>query len=428
MAINKLIIENSSGNVGIGTTNPLDSLHIHGGNAVRIKNSSTYARLDLGTANNRFFVQAEGGVFNGWGIYQDDPSSGAGWKLVVNTAGNVGVGLTNPYTRLHVTGGAIGQSTTDFVVNSAGTIVYMRTGASTGNTYGLIQAANTGDTVGASLVLNQFGGNVGIGTTNPYSQLHLTGDVTMGSGSNARPAFKISNWGYSSGYRVLMIGSASNTYTTSNTGAVTVAFNYDPSSNPNGSFTGDGGEILFRRGTRFLTPNAADTGFDSSFILSDGQIDLVGGKIKFPATQVASSDANTLDDYEEGTYTPTVVVSSGTPTYDYQEGYYTKIGRQVFGGGIIGISNSNALSGTISVSLPFTIAAGTFGYTGGAVSDGSGWTFPIGSGYYSVFLHASPGNAHLDYIGVGSSAAAVSYTASGVGSSWYFRFSFSIRV
>lgn len=49
--------------------------------------------------------------------------------------------------------------------------------------------------------------------------------------------------------------------------------------------------------------------------------------ITFPATQVASTDGNTLDDYEEGTFTPTVV---GTATYTVQVGRYVKIGNRVF--------------------------------------------------------------------------------------------------
>jgi hypothetical protein len=53
--------------------------------------------------------------------------------------------------------------------------------------------------------------------------------------------------------------------------------------------------------------------------------------ITFPATQVASSDANTLDDYEEGTFTPTIsgTTSAGTGTYTTQFGRYTKVGRVV---------------------------------------------------------------------------------------------------
>jgi len=52
-----------------------------------------------------------------------------------------------------------------------------------------------------------------------------------------------------------------------------------------------------------------------------------GSGISFPATQSASSDVNTLDDYEEGTFTPAI---GGTATYTAQTGNYTKIGRQVF--------------------------------------------------------------------------------------------------
>ena len=56
-----------------------------------------------------------------------------------------------------------------------------------------------------------------------------------------------------------------------------------------------------------------------------------GAGISFPATQVASSDANTLDDYREGTFTPTIVGATvaGTGTYITQIGRYTKIGRMV---------------------------------------------------------------------------------------------------
>jgi hypothetical protein len=56
------------------------------------------------------------------------------------------------------------------------------------------------------------------------------------------------------------------------------------------------------------------------------------GQIKFPATQNASADANTLDDYEEGTFTPTIsFVTPGnlTVVYSTQVGEYTKIGRDV---------------------------------------------------------------------------------------------------
>ncbi len=62
-----------------------------------------------------------------------------------------------------------------------------------------------------------------------------------------------------------------------------------------------------------------------------GSYDNTGVGIKFPATQSASSDANTLDDYEEGTWTPAVRGSGTAGTYQLSiaEGAYVKIGRQV---------------------------------------------------------------------------------------------------
>jgi hypothetical protein len=56
-----------------------------------------------------------------------------------------------------------------------------------------------------------------------------------------------------------------------------------------------------------------------------------GAGITFPATQSASTDANTLDDYEEGTWTPRLAdaASGGTSNTSGSSGWYTKIGNQV---------------------------------------------------------------------------------------------------
>lgn len=84
-----------------------------------------------------------------------------------------------------------------------------------------------------------------------------------------------------------------------------------------------------------------------------GLVDLSGaaaGQIKFPASQNASADANTLDDYEEGTWTPSL---GGTATYAVQIGTYTKTGRSAecfwrLNCSGIGTGSTNAMSG-----LPF---------------------------------------------------------------------------
>ena len=99
-------------------------------------------------------------------------------------------------------------------------------------------------------------------------------------------------------------------------------------------------------------------------------INLTGGQITFPATQSASANANTLDDYEEGTWTPVVTGSSTNPTitYNLQAGTYTKIGNLVNVSIQLGMTRTGG-TGNWQVSLPFTAAAGNY-YAGsiGAVS------------------------------------------------------------
>ena len=56
-----------------------------------------------------------------------------------------------------------------------------------------------------------------------------------------------------------------------------------------------------------------------------------GAGITFPATQSASSDANTLDDYEEGTWTPLVQNASATESASAgANGTYVKVGKMVY--------------------------------------------------------------------------------------------------
>jgi len=91
-----------------------------------------------------------------------------------------------------------------------------------------------------------------------------------------------------------------------------------------------------------------------------------GSGITFPASQSASSDANTLDDYEEGTWTP--VQGGGLTVVGAfsSSGRYTKIGRSVsISGRINGATSIATTAGTIMMTgLPFTVleaaAIGTF--------------------------------------------------------------------
>jgi hypothetical protein len=88
-----------------------------------------------------------------------------------------------------------------------------------------------------------------------------------------------------------------------------------------------------------------------------------GAGITFPATQSASTDANTLDDYEEGTFTATLTASTPPTTPVTTTATYTKVGRIVTV--TINFSNVNTTgaSGALSITgLPFSaldVAIGT---------------------------------------------------------------------
>lgn len=95
-----------------------------------------------------------------------------------------------------------------------------------------------------------------------------------------------------------------------------------------------------------------------------GLLTLTGGQAAFPATQIPSADPNTLDDYEEGTWTPTI--SFATPgdlsvVYSTQSGRYTKVGRAYLFDATVSTSTFTytTATGTLRISgLPLAPASG----------------------------------------------------------------------
>jgi len=81
-----------------------------------------------------------------------------------------------------------------------------------------------------------------------------------------------------------------------------------------------------------------------------------GAGITFPATQSASSDVNTLDDYETGTWTPALKFGGGTTglTYKNTRGIYTKIGSLVTIHGFFELTAKGSSSGSATITLPFS--------------------------------------------------------------------------
>jgi hypothetical protein len=77
------------------------------------------------------------------------------------------------------------------------------------------------------------------------------------------------------------------------------------------------------------------------------------GQIQFPATQNASSNANTLDDYEEGSWAPTI---TNADSYSVQVGRYVKIGKLVYINADIICTYTNTGSTNVKIGgLPFVI-------------------------------------------------------------------------
>jgi hypothetical protein len=214
----------STGNVGIGTTSPVEKLDVRGG-----------AYIDGGTNNNTYdatlYVTAASS--NDWGIFVSKPShdygiisqvgNGASYGLSVYDGtthnfvvkgngttliqGNVGIGTTAPGTNLEIT--TAGSSTTVYPlsltnpVNEPGTVggAGIRFSTSSGpggagneaNKYSSIEAfdvnnygsnsglsftTSLGYTKTKSMVIDR-NGNVGIGTTTPGGRFSVIGTISQ---------------------------------------------------------------------------------------------------------------------------------------------------------------------------------------------------------------------------------------------------------
>src|SRR3990167_7509398 len=131
------------------------------------------------------------------------------------------------------------------------------------------------------------------------------------------------------------------------------------------------------------TSIASQTGTGTKFVVdtsptiatpSINTINLTGGQIAFPATQAASANANTLDDYEEGTWTP--IDSSGASlTLTTAVGSYVKIGQMVFIA--FDVQYPSTVNGSQAVlgGRPFTTAA---------PANGGAWTGRTGYSSYTT--------------------------------------------
>ena len=99
----------------------------------------------------------------------------------------------------------------------------------------------------------------------------------------------------------------------------------------------------------------------TSALYNAGDVQLNSNGVTFPATQSASGNANTLDDYEEGTWTPSWSGGLTGVTYgSVRDGYYRKIGSVAhIWFGIMTNGLTVTASGLSLTGLPFTAASGS---------------------------------------------------------------------
>ena len=188
-----------------------------------------------------------------------------------------------------------------------------------------------------------------------------------------------------------------------------------------GGYTGNQGGLDIRTSNNYIVlsdgaGNPLISTYNGGTTALKGAIPNAGIGITFPATQSASSDANTLDDYEEGTFTPTI---GGTSiVYTNQVGSYTKVGRMVYIQGYIAIG-SGSPTGVIN-NLPFTSMSGGSAFSMGVniyFSNGS-TTFPVGT--TQIVTYIAPNNTSVNINAQGSTINAQAFSSLSSTVSLYF--------
>jgi len=202
--------------------------------------------------------------------------------------------------------------------------------------------------------------NVGIGTVSPTAKLDVSGaakstsmslngvaigDYNLYSGMVTR----VSNGG---GIGINSANSTDNAYIYFGSGTTSGA-------QQSAAIGRIGGDVL-----SFLTAGAERARFNSTgaFVLAGGSTSANGIGIAFPATQSASSNVNTLDDYEEGNWTPAIGGITSV-NYAYRLGTYTKIGNMVY---VFWDLEVNSFSGSFNGNLeglPITVSSSMAGFS-----------------------------------------------------------------
>ena len=136
--------------------------------------------------------------------------------------------------------------------------------------------------------------------------------------------------------------------------------------------------------------------------------------------------ANKLEDYEEGTWEPTIIGTSSSPTVTYQAdngGSYTKIGRVVYYTGCVRWTAFSGGSGTARIgNLPFTSAARTNGDNADSVGSARTSIWNGTSSNHPTVIGMVANNTTLNIVATSSTGTAATLQISDLGTNCSFQF------
>jgi hypothetical protein len=392
ITFNQAMTLTTSGNLGIGLTNAPVQF------AVSDNSNGSYAGFSSSRSSPDFFaniaVQGESG---GWqGIMRflvGSNGTAATERMRITPAGDVGIGTSSPSNKLDVFGVTRSQVQSGATNNTAPIAVIVSnktTGAhaaglgsslqfsyeNSGGGYagGQISSVASADPFTADLRFfpRNYGyteamridssGNVGIGTSSPQARLNVA--VTRTSGTNTNALFLSDNvtGAQTVGFGTRIIGS-------SNSGNALSAINFEAGGGGTNNDTQIG---FYTQSSAAALTKRLTIGYTGMVALQGGDANATGTGIAFPATQNASSNANTLDDYEEGTWAPNIAFggSSTGITYSEQFGLYVKVGQFCWLQVTLTLTSKGSATGHFGITnIPFASSAvnghrggGTFGF------------------------------------------------------------------